>query len=82
MSWEQVKLGTGKSATSGMMKGDAISAHHKTKIVEGKNVVNGQTCHVHSADLDDREEQLLITIVPKGTKIKEKSDDKSTKGNN
>ena len=77
MSWEVIKLGTGKSAISAYMKGDVISTIPKYK-VEDKIVVNGNSCHVLSSELDAREEQLFITIVPKGTNKKEKSDDKPT----
>ena len=79
MSWEVIKLGTGKSAISAYMKGDVISTIPKYK-VEDKIVVNGNSCHVLSSELDAREEQLFITIVPKGTNKKEKSDDKSVEG--
>jgi hypothetical protein len=45
--------------------------------VEDKIVLNGVSTPVLSYQLDDREEQLLITVLPKGSKKKEKSDDKS-----
>lgn len=76
MSWQVIKLGTGKSAISAYMQGDVVATVPKYK-VEDKIVVNGNSCHVLSSELDAREEQLFITIVPKGTK-QEKSDDKST----
>ena len=76
MSWEEVKLGTGKGTISAYMQGNVISTVPNYK-VEDKIVLNGTPCHVLSAEFDVREEQLLITIVPKGTKNKEKSNDKS-----
>ena len=79
MSWQVIKLGTGKSAISAYMQGDVVATVPKYK-VEDKIVVNGNSCHVLSSELDAREEQLFITIVPKGTKKKEKSDDKSNEG--
>ena len=79
MSWEEVKIGSGKKAISALKQGDVITTVPNFK-VEDKLVLNGTPCHVLSAELDDREEQLLITIVPKGTNNKEKSNDKSTEG--
>ena len=79
MSWNTVELGSGKSIISAYMRGDVISTIPKYK-VEDKIVVNGQTCHVLSSELDFRGEQLFITIIPKGNKKKGASDDKSTKG--
>ena len=79
MSWKEVKLGTGKQTISALMREDVIATIPTYKI-EDKIVLNGTPCHVLSAELDAREEQLLITIVPKGTKDKEKSNDKSNEG--
>ena len=79
MSWKEVKLGTGKQTISAQMRENVIATSPTLK-VEDKIVLNGTPCHVLSAELDAREEQLLITIVPKGTKNKEKSNDKSTEG--
>ena len=79
MSWQEVTIGTGKSAISGFQKGDVVSALPNLK-VEDKIVLNGVPTPVLSYELDDREEQLLITVLPKGSKKKEKSDDKSNEG--
>ena len=79
MSWETVTIGTGKSAITAMQKGDVVSINPKFK-VQDKIVLNGIPTPVLSYVLDDREEQLFITVLPKGSKKKEKSDDKSIKG--
>mgnify|MGYP003661159867 FL=1 len=76
MSWETVTIGTGKKTISAMQRGDVVSTIPTMK-VEDKIVLNGVSTPVLSYQLDDREEQLLITILPKGSKKKEKSDDKS-----
>ena len=79
MSWQEVKIGSGKQTTSAWMRENVIATSPTFK-VEDKIVLNGTPCPVLSAELDDREEQILITIVPKGTKNKEKSNDKSAEG--
>ena len=76
MSWETVMIGTGKKTISAMQRGDVVSTIPTMK-VEDKIVLNGVSTPVLSYQLDDREEQLLITVLPKGSKKKEKSDDKS-----
>jgi hypothetical protein len=76
MSWETVTIGTGKKAISAMQRGDVVATIPTMK-VEDKIVLNGVSTPVLSYQLDDREEQLLITVLPKGSKKKEKSDDKS-----
>jgi hypothetical protein len=76
MSWETVTIGTGKKTISAMQRGDVVSTIPTMK-VEDKIVLNGVSTPVLSYQLDDREEQLLITVLPKGSKKKEKSDDKS-----
>lgn len=76
MSWETVTIGTGKKTISAMQRGDVVSTIPTMK-VEDKIVLNGVSTPVLSYQLDDREEQLLITVLPKGSKNKEKSDDKS-----
>ena len=79
MSWQEVKIGSGKQAISAQMRENVIATSPTLK-VEDKIVLNGTPCPVLSYELDDREEQLLITVLPKGSKKKEKSDDKPTKG--
>ena len=81
MSWETVTIGTGKKTISAMQRGDVVSTIPTMK-VEDKIVLNGVSTPVLSYQLDDREEQLLITVLPKGSKKKEKSNDKSTERNN
>lgn len=80
MSWKSVTLGSGKAEIDALMRDDVISTFPKYRIVDNKIVVNGDSCLVVSKELDARKEQLLITIVPKGAKKKEQSDDKSSKG--
>jgi hypothetical protein len=76
MSWETVTIGTGKKAIFAYQRGDVVATIPTMK-VEDKIVLNGVSTPVLSYQLDDREEQLLITVLPKGSKKKEKSDDKS-----
>ena len=76
MSWETVTIGTGKKTISAMQRGDVVSTIPTMK-VEDKIGLNGVSTPVLSYQLADREEQLLITVLPKGSKKKEKSDDKS-----
>lgn len=81
MAWETITIGTGKNAISAYQRGDVVATIPTMK-VEDKIVLNGVSTPVISYQLDDREEQLLITVLPKGSKNKEKSDDKSPKGSN
>ena len=76
MAWETITIGTGKNAISAYQRGDVVATIPTMK-VEDKIVLNGVSTPVISYQLDDREEQLLITVLPKGSKKKEKSDDKS-----
>ena len=79
MAWSEITIGTGKNAVSALQKDDVVATIPTMK-VEDKIVLNGVSTPVLSYQLDDREEQLLITVLPKGSKNKEKSNDKSNEG--
>ena len=80
MAWSEITIGTGKNAISALQRDDVVATTRTSFKVEDKIVLNGVSTPVLSYELDDMEELLLITVLPKGSKNKEQSDDKSTKG--
>ena len=79
MAWQTVEVKGSKGNISAMLNGDMLEVPNEL----GKNpttvIVDGKTYNILSCVLDERDNILKIQLATAST-IKEKSDDKPTKG--